>query len=417
MNMIHLFTQRYSKPIWIRLVGELLTSTTGAMIAPFIILFLHEKLGGNILLPMLIVALQPLSEIILTLVGGTITDRIGRKKIILAALSLQIFAMTGFIFAESIWFFAGMYLLNGMGRALYIPASRAQIADTVEGSKRSEIFALINTVGAIGLSIGPIIGYFVFTSDPSILFACEAIALSLYFILVWAKLPETVPLYKTQEKELKNDSSSLFKWKKWVIMHRYVFGLMLFSLPISFFYAQKESTYPIYVKDIFSDYLLILTTIATVKALLDIGLQFVLAKWSERFSMKTIALITYSCYFIAAIGYGHSTSITTLLCIQLILVVAESIGLNHFLRYISELAPETLRGTYFSIYGTHWDLSRMIGPFIGGTILVQFGGMVLFYITASFLVLGGIAQYMFIRYIEQQQKNNELSVKEEGILY
>jgi MFS family permease len=400
----------YNKIIWIRLIGELLTSTTGAMIAPFIILFLHERLDGNILLAMIIVALQPLSEIILTLIGGTITDRIGRKKVILVALLLQISAMTGFIFAESVWWFAGMYTLNGIGRALYIPASRAQIVDTVEGTKRSEMFALINTVGAIGLSIGPIIGYFVFKSNPSLLFASEAMALMIYFLVVLAKLPETAPLY---DKEKKITSKTPLKWKKRMFMHRYVLGIMLFALPISFFYAQKESTYPIYIKDLSSDYLFILTTIATVKALLDVALQFALTKWSERFSMKSITLITYSCYFVAALGYGYSSSIWMLLCIQLVLVIAESIGLNHFLRFVSELAPESLRGTYFSIYGTHWDISRMIGPFIGGTIFIQFGGIALFYLTASFLVVGGIVQYMFIGRIERQTKTS----KQEAISY
>ncbi|GGE60463.1 MDR family MFS transporter [Priestia taiwanensis] len=394
--MIHKWIDRYNELIWIRLVGELLTSTTGAMIAPFIVLFLHDKLDGNILLAMIIVAMQPLSEIILTLLGGTMTDRIGRKKIILVALFLQAMAMTGFIFAESVWLFAGMYLLNGMGRALYIPASRAQIADSVESSKRSEVFALINTVGAIGFSIGPIIGYFVFTTDPSLLFACEAIALILYFFVVLVKLPETAPEYKRDT----HTPRSVITWKERIVTHRYVLGLMAFSLPISFFYAQKESTYPLYMKEMFSDYLLILTTIATVKAILDIVFQFVLTKWAERFSMKNITLITYSCYILAALGYGYSSSLWMLLCIQVILVIAESIGLNHFLRFVSELAPVTLRGTYFSIYGTHWDISRMIGPFTGGMILVDLGGLALFYLTATMLLIGCTAQYLLVRRIE-----------------
>lgn len=88
MKTTWMIKNRYSTPVWIRFIGELLTSTTGAMLAPFLIIYLHDKLNGNVLLPMIIIGLQPLSNIFVTILGGGITDRFGRKSIILIALFL-----------------------------------------------------------------------------------------------------------------------------------------------------------------------------------------------------------------------------------------------------------------------------------------------------------------------------------------
>ncbi|MGG1781768.1 MFS transporter, partial [Bacillus paranthracis] len=80
---------RYNKPIIIRLCGELLTRTTESMLAIIMIIYVNKMLNGNIMMTMLIFGLQPLSDIIFTLIAGRVTDKYGRKKIMLLGLLLQ----------------------------------------------------------------------------------------------------------------------------------------------------------------------------------------------------------------------------------------------------------------------------------------------------------------------------------------
>ncbi|MGG2092001.1 MFS transporter [Bacillus sp. S13(2024)] len=398
-------TKRYSKPIWIRLVGELLTSITGAMLALIFIIYVNKALNGNALFTMLLFGLQPLSEILFTLFSGSITDRFGRKGIILIGLLLQACAMTGFIFAETVIPFALFYIMNGLGRSLYIPAQRAQIADVTEKEKQAEVFALIQTVGAVGAIIGPAIGYLFYKDDPSILFILEAAALFLYSVLVWTQLPETAPLLQHDEQK-----TTPTKWKHFLSQHYCVFGLMVFMLPISFFYAQMETNYRLYAeKELFTNFMFVFTFMATCKGIMEIVLQVGVVKWAEKFSMQKIIVISYICYTIAAIGYAYSNTLWLLFFTLLILTIGESIVLNHLLRFVSELAPEHMRGIYFSIYGTHWDISRMLGPAAGALLLQHFSGSFLFNICAVFLIIGGISQYFFINYILKQDKTKRLS--------
>ncbi len=114
---------------------------------------------------------------------------------------------------------------------------------------------------------------------------------------------------------------------------------MFSTLPISFFYAQTETNYRIFAEHVFPNLVFMLAFISTCKAIMEIILQIFLVKWSERFSMAKIILISYTCFTIAAVGFGlFSNNLVTIFHITL-LVIGESIALNHLLRFVSGIAP------------------------------------------------------------------------------
>ncbi|MEK4498358.1 MDR family MFS transporter [Bacillus sp. FSL R12-0069] len=395
---------RYNKPIIIRLCGELLTRTTESMLALIMIIYVNKMLNGNIIITMLIFGLQPLSDIVFTLIAGGITDKYGRKKIMLLGLLLQGVAIGSFVFAQSVFIFALLYVINGVGRSLYIPAQRAQIADLTEQKQQAEIFALLHTMAAIGSVIGPLIGSIFYRTHPEYVFTVQSIALIVYASVIWTQLPETAPAMTKPTQKLEVSTP-----KQFVNKHYTVLGLMITTLPISFFYAQTETNYLIFVKHTHLDFERILVFITTCKAIMEITLQVFLVKWSERFSMTKIILISYTCYTIAAIGYGFSATISSLFFTLLFLVIGESIALNHLFRFVSEIAPTDKRGLYFSIYGLHWDISRTCGPVIGAVLLSKLNGSILFYICACFLIAGGIMQALFVQNVERNKIKKDIS--------
>ncbi|MGD8191351.1 MDR family MFS transporter [Brevibacillus ginsengisoli] len=403
---VHLITpllSRYNRVVWIRFLGEFLTGLTGSMLTPFLIFYLQAKLGGSVVLPMFIIGLQPFSEILVTLLGGNITDRIGRKPVILFALGLQASAILGFILADSVWVFALLYTLNGIGRSLFIPAQRAQITDVVGEHQRSEVFAVLSTVGYISATIGPLIGLLAYRYQPVSLFFCEAFALVIYALVFWRFVPESVSLHHTEsQKQIACTAQERKPLVAALQDYRLILGLMIFSLPISFFYAQSETTLSLYLKNSFSNYLTIVASLTTIKAILAIVLGIFLVKVTQHLSTARIMMVAYSCFTITALIYGTASSFSLLVVAQLMVVIGESIGLNRLIQLVSILAPADQRGRYFSIYGTHWDISRSIGPVLGGYMLVGYGGELLFLLVAVLLVVGGICQTLLTRRLTSQ---------------
>ena len=123
MHRIPFFSliNKYDTAIWVRVVGTILTSLAGFMMRPYLVYYLYDKLDGSILLSMLIVGLQPLCGMFVNLYAGGLSDRYGRKPMMLAALIIQAFAIGGYMFASHIWEFALISIINGIGNAMFGP--------------------------------------------------------------------------------------------------------------------------------------------------------------------------------------------------------------------------------------------------------------------------------------------------------
>ena len=391
MNVFH----RYDRTIWVRLFGELLTSVTSNMIAPFLVLYLHQKIGGSVLLTMLVIGLQPLTDFVVTLAAGGAADRLGRKPVLIGSLALQSLAMFGLMLADSLWMFALLYVLNGVGRSFYIPAARAQIADATAEAERAEVFALLSTVSYVGVTLGPLLGVLLYRAEPGLAFGLVSAALLVYLLTVWWKVPETAPS-ETAATVARSASKGSFAEYKTVLT------MMICALPISLFYSQAETNFQLHLNAAFSNALNVIAWLATAKGVMVIALQMWIVKRTERIASHKLILFAYVCYALAAVGYGFAPTFALLLVAQLFLTIGESLGLTHLLKTVSLIAPPDKRGRYFSLFGMHWDISRTLGPALGGLVFVTYGGGALFGVLAVVLLLGGMAQYGRLRILREE---------------
>lgn len=380
----------YPTLLWVRLFGETLTSLSSAMIAPFLVLYLSENIGGSVTMTMLVIGLQPFSEILLTLFAGGITDRYRRKTIMLLALFLQGLAMLGMAWADSILGFAILYIINGAGRSLFIPVSRAHLADTISSTQMAGAFALLNTSSSIGAALGPLVGVIIYKYDPAMAFLFTAISLLIYAFAVWWKIPQT-PLPEAPVEEAA-DVRSRGSWH----VYRPALAIMMLSLPISLFYAQTETNLQLHLKYTLPDYLQTLALLIAVKGGMLLLFEYLLVKWTQHLSARLLISGSYICFLIVSLGYAFIDNVPVLLALQVLLVIGESIGLTQLMAFVTRISPVTMRGRYFAITGTHWDISRMCGPYLGSLVLLHYGGTLLFTIVAGILLIGAGFIYVYL---------------------
>lgn len=384
------FIAAYPTLLWVRLFGETLTSLSSAMIAPFLVLYLSENIGGSVTMTMLVIGLQPFSEILLTLFAGGITDRYRRKTIMLLALFLQGFAMLGMAWADSMTGFAILYIINGAGRSLFIPVSRAHLADTISAAQMAGAFALLSTSSSIGAALGPLVGVIIYKYDPAMAFLFTAISLLIYALAVWWKIPQT-PLPEAPVEEAATVRSRSF-WHA----YRPALAIMLLALPISLFYAQTETNLQLHLKYTLPNYLQTLALLIAVKGVLLLLFEYILVKWTQHLPARLLISGAYICFLIVSLGYAFIDNVPGLLALQVLLVIGESIGLTQLMAFVTRISPVTMRGRYFAITGTHWDISRMCGPYLGSLVLLHYGGTILFTIVAGILLIGAGFMYVYL---------------------
>jgi MFS family permease len=87
------------------------------------------ELSGSIIAPLAMYALFSAAYAYTSVPFGNLSDRIGRKKVLILGYMLFLAISIGFIFAENAYLFAILFILYGLVYSITQPVSRAMIAD------------------------------------------------------------------------------------------------------------------------------------------------------------------------------------------------------------------------------------------------------------------------------------------------
>lgn len=104
------------------------------------------------LIPLLWVALH-LSKVVSSLIGGSLSDKFGRKKLIFSGWILYALVYAGFAFVNDAWQAWALFIIYGVYFGLTEGAEKALVADLVPPEKRGTAFGLYNL--AFGITVFP----------------------------------------------------------------------------------------------------------------------------------------------------------------------------------------------------------------------------------------------------------------------
>jgi EmrB/QacA subfamily drug resistance transporter len=100
--------------------------------------------------------LLPLSALLL--LGGALGDRFGRRKILIAGISLFAIGSALCGMAPSLDWLLAARVLQGTGAALLLPSSLAILGNTFEGEARGRAIGTWSATSAITAAVGPVLG-------------------------------------------------------------------------------------------------------------------------------------------------------------------------------------------------------------------------------------------------------------------
>ena len=134
------------------------------MVLPYLATHLTEDLALAGVVVGLVLGLRTFSQQGLFVVGGTLTDRIGAKPVVLAGCALRV---AGFVLLGQASNLPGVLagaMLTGFAAALFSPAVESSLAreagEQAEagGPARADVFAMLAISGQVGTIAGPLLG-------------------------------------------------------------------------------------------------------------------------------------------------------------------------------------------------------------------------------------------------------------------
>lgn len=382
-------------------------NSLGAFVFPFLAIFLTKNIGLGEKISGYIVFASALSYIPGSLIGGFLSDRIGRKKIMIIFQGLAALCFVPCAFLGNSLLIPALLILAGVFGGAAQPANSAMVADLTNPDNRKSAFSLLYLGINVGFAFGPLIAGFLYKNYIEWIFLGDAITTLLSLILIVIFVEESIPSKDEIEKgkELSSDErteeGSLFK----VFMKRpSLLAFALVSTIYSFVFAQHAFALPLQIDNIYGDvgtkiFGTLMTTNAVVVLLMTLFLTSITKKLKP---ILNIVIAGFLCF----IGFGmiyYIKSIPLFIISTSIWTLGEILQVTNSGIYIANHAPMSHRGRFNAVLpiitGSGWALS----PLLMGSFIENNGVKAVWPVTALLAITG--AMLMFLLYLKE--KNNK----------
>lgn len=378
---------------WYLLIGTLI-NRLGAFVLPFLALYLTGERAVSPSLAALVVAMFGAGSFVAQLTGGELTDRLGRRPVMLISFLATPIAMVTLGFARDLTLIAVTTLVLGFITDLYRPAVSAAVADLVPPEDRTRAFGYLYWAINLGFAISPVLAGLLAGSNYLYLFLGDALTTFLFGLIVLFTVQETRPAEAAIHAAHATLRERVGQLKQTPI-------LLFFSLLTLFFgiiYVQGYVALPL---EMSADslgpeqYGAAIAVNGILIVLVGIPVSNMAGKWPR---YPAIAAAT----FLMGLGFGLVAFANDLPFFAFtvgIWTLGEILGSAVAPTIVADLAPIELRGLWQGVFGSMWGISFFLGPLIGGWVFEHFSPSVLWtgcfvlgcILTIAYLALGRFA--------------------------
>jgi MFS family permease len=395
----------FSPKVWILAAGRLLSEIGTGFTLFYAPIFFVNEVGLSSTLVGVALGSGSISGIVGRFLAGQGVDspRWGRRKILLVSAAISVLADVVLSLSFNFSTLVLGNLLMGFGVGMYWPATEAAIIDLTTPEQRNEAFAVTRLADSLGLSLGVVLGGALIANSGNYqtLFLIDGISFAVFFGVIYFAIAETYQFKSQLVENQQNGWSFAFRDRAFMV---FVAVNILFTIYLS----QVQSTMPLYLKNFvqlsdsttgFSEKVIsgLFTWHIALAAICQLPTAWILNRFS-RIAGLSLSFVIWGIGFICVWVTGN-VSDHTLIWAGLTLGVM-SLGMVTYTpvasSLVAQLAPESLRGVYFSINSQCWAIGYLIGPPLGGWALdhPQFTNYFWLICAASILLGLGILQYL-----------------------
>jgi MFS family permease len=381
----------FPRLFWVVVGVSFIDRIGGTLLFPFFALYITQKFNVGMTQAGILLGVSSLFGLIGSTIGGALTDKFGRKQLILFGLIFSAISTLTFGLVNDLNALYPLMIVVGLLSSVAHPAHDAMIADILPENKRQEGFGILRVVGNLSWIIGPTIGGVVANINFFYLFVIDAVISCVVAAIIYRTIPETKP-----EPHAHAESETL--WQT-VIGYRVVLkdiafmAFMVAGMLMLIVYQQMYSTLSVYLRDNHgvnpSGYGFLMTTSAITVVLFQFWVSR-LIKRRPPFLMMAFGTVFYMIGF-ALFGV---VTIYALFALNIVIItIGEMIVVPTSQAIATNFAPETMRGRYMAIFGLSWAIPSTIGPGAAGYILDNYNPDLLWFIGGAICGLSVLAYY------------------------
>jgi MFS family permease len=383
----------YPKTFWTLVVVTFIDKLGGFLLFPFFALYITKKFDVGMTEVGILFALFAGSSFIGSFIGGALTDRIGRRSMIIFSLLTSAFSTLAMGFVDSLQAFYLIAMVSGIFTDTGGPAYNALVGDLLPEGKRAQGFGVLRVALNLSAVIGPAIGGFLATRSYLALFVIDAIISSIVAVIVYFTLPETKPELQpgTQPESVAGSFRGYFR----VFRDGAFLFFMLASVLAWMTYMNMNTTLGVFLRDVHripeSGY----GYIISLNAIIVVLFQFWTTRRLQKYPPMLVMALGTLLFAVGFVMYGLFSSFIWFMLAMVVITIGEMVAIPVANAEVINFAPEDMRGRYGAVYGISWMLPFAVGPYLAGLLMDNYDPNLLWYAcgvcgtlaTVGFLIL------------------------------
>ena len=384
--------KEFPRKFWLVVGVSFIDHVGGTMLWPFFSLYITQKFEVGMTEAGIVLGLFSIAGLIGQMIGGALTDKFGRRKLIIFGLVFSALSTLTLGFINTFSALIPLAVVIGLLSDVAGPAHNAMIGDILPEHQRQEGFGVMRVVGNLAWIIGPSLGGFIAGRSYLALFIIDAIisciVAFLFYLLISETKPEALPDAKPE---------SIFETFKGYgsVLKDYAFmAFLVASILMGLVYQQMYNSLSVYLRDNHGidpgGYGFLLTTSAIVVILFQFSMTR-LIKNKPPFRMMAFGTLFYMLGFTM---FGFVNFFWLFVLAIVIITIGEMIVVPTSQTLAMGFAPVEMRGRYMGVFGVSWSIPATIGPGAAGVILDNLNPNLLWYIGGALCAVSVLSFYL-----------------------
>jgi len=312
-----------------------------------------------------LIAMFSFSQFIFSPIAGDLSDKHGRKNLIIGGLIIYGLSQLTFGMATELWMLFASRFFSGLGAAFILPPTMAFVADLTTIEKRGRGMGLLAASMSFGFVIGPGIGGFLSQISLEFPFYIGATVAITAAIISFFALPNPKPVAREIGVALKGEniiqqlkrSAATPYFMMFIVMFVFSFGLANFQSTISLYVDHKYGY-----------------TIAQIAILITVGgfvgtiaQMFIIGPLFKRFGEMRVILVNLVISAIAMLWILFVDTYSMILIVSMVFFTATALLRPAVNTLVSKLAGNE-QGFAAGMITAYMSLGNMIGPALAGIL-------------------------------------------------
>ena len=391
-------------PIFWVIVGTLFIDAIGStLLFPFFALYITQKFGVGMTQAGVLLGMSSLFGLIGSIIGGALTDKFGRRRLILFGLTFSALSSLLFGLASDVKILYVLVAIVGLLSRVAVPAHDAMVADILPESKRQEGFGIMRVVFNYAWIFGTALGGLIAARSFLALFVIDAVLSTIVALILFRTLPETKP---TSHIEAKKDESffQTVAGYKTVLRDLAFVGFILTGMIVLIVYQQQYSSLPVYLRDVHNIDTRSYGVMLSITGLEVVLFQFWISRKIRGYSPFLMMMLSALFLTIGFGMIGFVSGFPLFLLAVIIITVGEMLFFPTSQVLAANFAPEDMRGRYMAVFGLVWAIPATVGPGAAGLILDNYNPNLLWYIGGILCTVAALGFYGLYTWLGTQKR-------------